>query len=111
MRKAKITACLTETVGFDFTNAAIGVGWKVGKYERYRSVVFPIANMAEKLDRTINEKSDLLIKYLMKYVRQECDRWNEGDADITVLENIMRLKIPFLIRKAVNREYFVQRFE
>lgn len=46
----------------------------------------------------------------MKQVRKELEYWNEGDADITDLENIMRLKMPFLLRKAVNIEYFTQIF-
>ena len=46
----------------------------------------------------------------MKNVRKELEYWNEGDADTTDLENIMRLKMPFLLRKAVNMEYFSQQF-
>ena len=111
MRKAKITGCVAETVGTDMTNAAIGVGFKVGRYERYVHVAFPIETAKTDIDRNINQKSELLIKYLMKNVRKELDYWNEGDADITDLENIMRLKMPFLLRKAVNMEYFIQRFE
>jgi len=110
MRKAKITGCMTETVGSSMTNAAIGVGFKVGRYERYTHVVFPIESAKENIDRSINQKSELLIGYLMKYVRKELEHWNEGDADTTDLENIMRLKMPFLLRKAVNMEYFTQLF-
>jgi hypothetical protein len=47
----------------------------------------------------------------MKDVRKKLEHWNEGDADITDLENIMRLKMPFLLRKAVNMKYFKQIFE
>ena len=111
MRKAKITGCMTETVGSSMTNAAIGVGFKVGRYERYTHVVFPIESAKENIDRSINQKSELLIGYLMKYVRKELEHWNEGDADTTDLENIMRLKMPFLLRKAVNMEYFTQIFK
>jgi hypothetical protein len=50
------------------------------------------------------------MEYLMRYVRKELDYWNEDDADTTDLENIMRLKMPFLLRKAVNMEYFKQIF-
>ena len=53
---------------------------------------------------------EMLMEYLMKYVRKELEHWNEGDADTTDLENIMRLKMPFLLRKAVNMEYFRQLF-
>ena len=111
MRKAKITGCVAETVGTDMTLAAIGVGFKVGRYERYVHVVFPIETAKENIDRNINKKSELRMEYLMKYVRKELDHWNEGDADTTDLENIMRLKMPFLLRKAVNMEYFTQRFK
>ena len=111
MRKAKITGCVAETVGTDMTNAAIGVGLKVGRYERYAQVCFPIETAKEDIDRTINQKSELLMKYLMKYVRKVLEHRNEGDADTTDLENIMRLKMPFLLRKAVNMEYFTQIFE
>ena len=110
MRKAKITGCLAETVGIEMTDAAIGVAFKVGRYERYAHVVFPIEIANTDIDRNINQKSELLMKYLMKCVRKKLDHWNEGDADTTDLENIMRLKMPFLLRKAVNMEYFTQLF-
>ena len=106
MRKAKITGCVAEMVGTDMTNAAIGVGFKVGRYERYAHVVFPIEIAKESIDRNINQKSELLMKYLMKNVRKELEDWNEGDADTTDLENIMRFKMPFLICKAVNYEFY-----
>ena len=111
MRKAKITGCLAETVGIEMTYAAIGVGFKVGRYERYAHVVFPIEIAKTNIDRNINQKSELLMKYLMKYVRKKLEYWNEGDTDTTDLENIMRMKMPFLLRKAVNMEYFTQLFE
>lgn len=105
MRKAKIKGCVVETAGIDLTKAAIGVAFKVGRYERYAHVVFPIESVKENIDSNINKKSEILMEYLMKYVRQELEDWNEGDADTTDLENIMRLKMPFLIRKAVNYEF------
>ena len=111
MRKAKITGCVAETAIPSMTIAAIGVGFKVGRYERYAQVGFPIETAKTDIDRNINQKSELLMKYLMQNVRNELDHWNEGDADTTDLENIMRLKMPFLLRKAVNMEYFTQRFE
>jgi len=110
MRKAKITGCVAETVGTEMTNAAIGVGFKVGRYERYAHVVFPIETAKTDIDRNINQKSELLTEFLMKCVRKKLEHWNESDADITDLENIMRLKMPFLLRRAVNMEYFVQTF-
>lgn len=110
MRKAKITGCVAEMVGIEMTNAAIGVGFKVGRYERYAHVMFPIEIAKMNIDRNINQKSKLLMEYLMKNVRGELEHWNEGDADTTDLENIMRLKMPFLLRKAVNMEYFKQLF-
>lgn len=111
MRKAKITGCVVETVDSNMTKAAIGVGFKVGRYERYAHVVFPIESVKENIDSNINTKSEILTEYLMKYVRQELEDWNESDADTTDLENIMRLKMPFLLRKAVNMEYFTQIFK
>lgn len=112
MRKAKITGCVAETVGTEMINAAIGVAFKVGgRYERYAHVVFPIETVKTDIDRNINQKSELLTEFLMKRVRKELEHWNEGDADITDLENIMRLKMPFLLRKAVNMEYFTQLFK
>ncbi len=111
MRKAKIIGCVAKTVDTEMTNAAIGVGFKVGRYERYAHMVFPIEIAKTDIDRNINQKSELLTEYLMKRVRKELEHWNEGDADTTDLENIMRLKIPFLLRKAVNMEYFTQLFK
>ena len=111
MRKAKITGCIAETVDFNMTIAAIGVGFKVDRYERYVQVGFRIETAKTDIDRNINQKSELLTEYLMKDVRKELEYWNEGDADTTDLENIMRLKMPFLLRKAVNMECFRQLFE
>lgn len=110
MRKAKITGCVAEMVDIEMTNASIGVGFKVGRYERYAHVMFPIEIAKMNIDRNINQKNKLLMEYLMKNVRGELEYWNEGDADTTDLENIMRLKMPFLLRKAVNMEYFKQLF-
>ena len=110
MRKAKITGCVAEMVEIEMTNAAIGVGFKVGRYERYAHVMFPIEIAKTDIDRNINQKSKLLTECLMKSVRRELEYWNEGDADTTDLENIMRLKMPYLLRKAVNMEYFTQLF-
>jgi t-SNARE complex subunit (syntaxin) len=110
MRKAKITGCVAETVGIEMINAAIGVAFKVGRCERYAQVGFPIETAKTNIDRNINQKSELLTEHLMKNVRRVLEHWNEGDADTTDLENIMRLKMPFLLRKAVNMEYFTQRF-
>ena len=110
MRKAKIIGCVAEMVGTDMTKAAIGVGFKVGRYERYAHLVLHIETAKTGIDRNINQKSELLTEHLMKCVRKELDHWNEGDADTTELENIMRLKMPFLLRKAVNMEYFTQVF-
>ena len=110
MRKAKITGCVAETVGIEMTDAAIGVEFKVGRYKRYAHVVFLIEIAKTDIDSNINQKSELLTEHLMKHVRKELEDWNEGDADTTDLENIMRLKMPFLLRKAVNMEYFKQTF-
>lgn len=110
MRKAKITGCVVETADFNMTIAAIGVGFKVGRYERYAQVGFHIETAKTDIDRNINQKSELLMEHLMKNVRKELDHWNEGDADTTDLENIMRLKMPYLLRKSVNMEYFTQLF-
>jgi hypothetical protein len=110
MRKAKITGCVAETVGTEMTQAAISVGFKVGRYERYANVAFPVETAKTDIDRNINKKCELIMEYLMRYVRKELEYWNEGDADTTDLENIMRLKMPFLLRKAVNMEYFKQIF-
>ena len=111
MRKAKITGCVAETVDSSMTIASIGMGFKVGRYERYAQVGFPIETAKTDIDRNINQKSELLTEHLMRNVRKELEYWNEGDADTTDLENIMRLKMPFLLRKAVNMEYFTQLFE
>ena len=111
MRKAKITGCVAETVGTDMTKAALGVAFKVGRYERYAHLVLYIETAKTDIDRNINQKSELLTEYLMQNVRKELKDWNEGDSDTTDLENIMRLKMPFLLRRAVNMEYFKQIFE
>ena len=110
MRKAKITGCVAETVGIEMAYATIGVEFKVGRYERYAHVMFHIETAKTDIDRNINQKSELLTEHLMKRVRGVLEYWNEGDVNITDLENIMRLKMPYLLRKAVNMEYFTQLF-
>ncbi len=40
MRKAKITDCVAEMVGIEMTNAATGVEFKEGRYERYALYCF-----------------------------------------------------------------------
>jgi hypothetical protein len=110
MRKAKITGCVVETASIDITKAFIGIGFKVGRYERHAYVAFPIEIAKTDIDRNINQKSELLTEFLMKTVRKVHEEWKEGDADTTDLENIMRLKMPFLLCRAVNMEYFVQTF-
>ena len=110
MRKAKITGCVAEIIGPSMNIASIGVAFMVGRYERYANVMFPVETAKTEIDRNINKKCELIMEYLMRYVRKELDYWNEGDADTTDLENIMRLKMPFLLRKAVNMEYFKQLF-
>lgn len=111
MRKAKITGCVAEIVDIKMTIAAIGVGFKVSRYERYAQLGLPIETAKTDIDRNINQKSELLMEYLMKDVRRKLDHWNEGDADTTDIENIMRLKMPYLLRKTVNMEYFRQIFK
>lgn len=44
-------------VCIEMTNAAIGVGFKVGRYERYANVVFPIETAKDNIDRNIDQKS------------------------------------------------------
>ena len=111
MRKAKIIGCVAEIIGPSMNIASIGAAFMVGRYERYAQVMFPVETAKTDIDRNINQKSELLTEHLMKHVRKELDYWNEGDADTTDLENIMRLKMPFLLRRAVNMEYFIQIFK
>lgn len=111
MRKAKITGCVVEIADSSNIIAAIGVEFKVGRYDRYAQVGFPIETAKTDIDRNINQKSELLTEHLMKQVRKKLEYWNEGDTDTTDLENIMRLKMPYLLRKAVNMEYFKQTFK
>ena len=111
MRKAKITGCVVEIADSSNIIAAIGVAFKVGRYERYAQVGFPIETAKTDIDRNINQKSELLTEHLMINVRKELKYWNERYTDTTDLENIMRLKMPYLLRKAVNMEYFKQPFK
>ena len=70
MRKAKITGCVVETVGTEMTQAAIGVAFKVGRYERYAHMVIHIDTAKTGIDRNINQKSEMLTEFLMKCVRR-----------------------------------------
>jgi len=107
-RKVKMTGCYVTMIGTKWKRAAIGVGFMAGEHERLRQVACRIADMAENLDGTIGEKSALLMAHLMQEVHNELDGCKKADADTADLENFMRQKMPLLIRKAVNHEFYTE---
>ena len=115
--KAKLAVIGTALVydpdekGYPKMNMAdICVEFTTSKKEYCASVVFPLDGMREKFDETKSAKSEIIMKYLMKSIARELDRGNEKDADVTDVENVARLKIPYLLQKAINYERVVQVF-
>jgi len=115
--KARLTAIGTSLVydpdenGVPKVNMAdVCVEFNLDKKRYSISIVFPIDVVGVRFDETQAIKSETLTKHLMGRIGKELDRQNVKDADMTDVENVIRLKMPYLLRKAINREIFTQTF-
>ena len=71
-----------------------------------------VDSLAERFEETKDAKSEFLTQKLMEYARHELE--DEGidtaDIDFTDVENVVGAKMPLLLQKVINHEYFVQNF-
>ena len=93
---------------------AVGMEFFIGnkRIRHYAQLVLPVDLLAVRYEETKEAKSEHLTRKLMEYAR----RWLEdkgtdtADIDFTDVENVVRLKMPLLLRKVINYEYFIQEF-
>lgn len=91
--------------------AAVSVELSIGVYDILQYIPFPLDHVRTNFDNTSRAKSELLTKKLMDRIYMETARINQRDADLTDVENVIRLKMPYLLRKAINYETFIQEFD
>jgi hypothetical protein len=90
---------------------AVSVVLRIGVYNILQYIPFPLDHVRANFDNTSRAKSELLTKKLMDRIYMETARINQRDADLTDVENVIRLKMPYLLRKAINYETFIQEFD
>ena len=111
--KAKLTAIGTHGVydpiepnGAPRMNmACVCVEFKIGRMEYGNFIPFHLDIVRERFYENGNEKAELLTERLMQRIRKEV-----GDADLTDVENVLRLKMPYLLHAAIDYELVHQRF-
>ena len=116
--KAKLTAIGTHGVydpeelnGLPRMNMAqVCVEFKLGKRQYSRGIPFPLDLVREKFEMTQAAKSELLTKKLMELCVKELDREGVKDYDLTDVENVLRLKMPYLLHRAIDYENVSQTF-
>ena len=91
--------------------AAICVELRIGEYEFLQEIPFPLDHVRTNFDNTSRAKSELLTKKLMDRIYMETARINQRNADLTDVKIVIRLKMPYLLRKAINYETFIQEFD
>lgn len=90
--------------------AAVCVEFKLGKRQYSRSIPFPLDLVREKFETTQAAKSELLTKKLMDLCVKELERDGVKDYDLTEVENVLRLKMPYLLHKAIDYEIVTQTY-
>ena len=117
--KARLTAIGTygvydpvELNGISRMNmAAVCVEFRIGKHEYSIHIPFPLDQMRCKFDDTSRAKSELITKKLMDKIYMAIAMGHQRDSDLTDIENVIRLKMPYLLRKAINDERVTQEFD
>lgn len=116
--KAKLTAIGTYGV-YDpeelngpprMNMAAVCVEFKLDKRQYSRSIPFPLDLVREKFKTTQAAKSEIITKKLMDLCVKELERDGVKDYDLTDVENVLRLKMPYLLHKAIDYENVTQTF-
>ena len=90
--------------------AAVYVEFKLGKRQYIRGIPFPLDLVREKFETTQAAKSELLTKKLMESFVKELERDGVKDYDLTDVENVLRLKMPYLLHGAIDYESVTQIF-
>ena len=85
--------------------ACVCVEFKIGRMEYGNFIPFHLDIVRERFYENGNEKAELLTERLMQRIRKEV-----GDADLTDVENVLRLKMPYLLHAAIDYELVHQRF-
>lgn len=91
--------------------ASVIVELRIGVYDIIQYIPFTLDHVRANFDNTSRAKSELLTKKLIDRIYMEAARINQRDADLTDVENVIRLKMPYLLRKAINNETFIQEFD
>lgn len=90
--------------------AAVCVEFKLGKHQYSRSIPFPLDLVREKFEMTQAAKSELLTKKLMDLCVKELESDGVKDYGLKDVENVLRLKMPYLLHKAIDYENVTQTF-
>ena len=116
--KAKLTAIGTfgvydpeEPNGMPRMNTgAVCVEFKLGRRHYSRSIPFPLDIVREKWETTREAKSKLLADKLMELVVRELERDGVDDFDLTDVNEVLHLKMPYLLQSATNYRNVTQTF-
>ena len=114
--KAKLTAIGTYGV-YDpeelngpprINKAAVCVEFKLGTRQYSRHIPFSLDLVREKFETTQATKSELMTKKLMDLCVKELERDGVHDYDLTDVENVLRLKMPYLLHRAIDYKNVTQ---
>lgn len=94
----------------DIKHASVSVCFSVGRSKFTRFISFHLDVMRDNFNKNANAVSEIVTKSLMKNVTNYMDKMGKK-ADFTDMENVLRLKMPYLLHKAINNEMVVQEFE
>ena len=115
--KAKLLAVVTDYMCIpniirdpDIKHASVSVCFSVGRSKFTRFISFHLDVMRDNFNKNANAVSEIVTKSLMKNVTSYMDKMGKK-ADFTDMENVLRLKMPYLLHKAINDEMVVQEFE
>ena len=115
--KAKLTAIGNGLVydpdenGVPKMNASIiSVEFEIDGKRYDASTVFPLDVMRKNFEVTQSIKSKSLTNHIMKRAIDKLEKLDVKDADMTDVENVLRLKMPYLLHKAINYEKVTQIF-
>lgn len=93
---------------------AVGMEFCVGnkRIRHHVRLVLAVDLLAVRFEDTKEAKSEHLTQKLMEYARRglEDGGTDTTDIDFTDVENVVRMKMPLLLRKVINYEYFIQEF-
>lgn len=82
------------------------------RIRKHVRLVLAVDLLAVRYEETKEAKSEHLTRKLMEYARRglEDEGTDTANIDFTDVENVVRLKMPLLLRKVINYENFIQEF-